>query len=149
MPVSATLPTSPRTRAGTPSPPPTLTGLAAVAHVAGGAVADVSATLPTSPRTRAGTPSPPPDPHRSRSCGPRSRRGSGRRIRSVCPRSVRHADTAHSRTRRRLRTRGVNLYVFHASLTDFHCFDWLTDVLGNPYGLLKKQKKIFFCSRSP
>ena len=30
------------------------------------------------------------------------------------------------------------MYVFHASLTDFHCFDWLTDVLGNPYGFRKK-----------
>ena len=47
-------------------------------------------------------------------------------------------------------SRGVNLYVFHVSLTDFHCFDWLTDVRGNPYGFkkkknyLKKKLKIFF-----
>ena len=40
--------------------------------------------------------------------------------------------------------RGVNLYVFHVSLTDFHCFDWLTYVRGNPYGLLKKKKIFFF-----
>ena len=31
-------------------------------------------------------------------------------------------------------SKGVKLYVFHVSLTDFHCFDWLTDVRGNPYG---------------
>ena len=37
--------------------------------------------------------------------------------------------------------RGVNLYVFHVSLTDFHCFDWLTYVRGNPYGFIKKKKK--------
>ena len=37
--------------------------------------------------------------------------------------------------------RGVNLYVFHVSLTDFHCFDWLTHVRGNPYGFIKKNKK--------
>ena len=30
-------------------------------------------------------------------------------------------------------SRGVNLYVFHVSLTDFHYFDWITDVRGNPY----------------
>ena len=29
---------------------------------------------------------------------------------------------------------GVNLYVLHTSLTDFHCFDFLTDVRGNLYG---------------
>ena len=44
--------------------------------------------------------------------------------------------------------RGVNLYVFHVSLTDFHCFDWLTDVRGNPYGFKKKikikKKNLFF-----
>ena len=43
--------------------------------------------------------------------------------------------------------RGVNLYVFHVSLTDFHCFDWLTYVRGNPYGFIfkkKKKKKFFF-----
>ena len=41
--------------------------------------------------------------------------------------------------------RGVNLYVFHASLTDFHCFDWLMYVRGNPYGFIfKKKQKIFF-----
>ena len=38
-------------------------------------------------------------------------------------------------------SRGVNLYVFHVSLTDFHCFDWLTYVRGNPYGFIKKKKK--------
>ena len=42
--------------------------------------------------------------------------------------------------------RGVNLYVFHVSLTDFHCFDWLTYVRGNPYGFIikKKKKKLIF-----
>ena len=35
--------------------------------------------------------------------------------------------------------RGVNLYVFHVSLTDFHCFNWLTYVRGNPYRLKKKK----------
>ena len=39
-------------------------------------------------------------------------------------------------------TRGVNLYVFHVSLTDFHCFDWLTYVRGNPYGFIIKKKII-------
>ena len=34
--------------------------------------------------------------------------------------------------------RGVNLYVFHVSVTDFHYFDWLTDVRGIPYRLEKK-----------
>ena len=32
--------------------------------------------------------------------------------------------------------RGVNLYVFHVGLMDFHCFDWLTYVRGNPYGFI-------------
>ena len=40
-------------------------------------------------------------------------------------------------------SRGVNWYVLHTSLMDFHCFDWLTDVRGNPYAF-KKIKKIFF-----
>ena len=35
-----------------------------------------------------------------------------------------------------MQLRGVNLYVFHVSLTDFHCFDWLTYVRGNPYGFM-------------
>ena len=35
--------------------------------------------------------------------------------------------------------RGVNLYIFHVSLTDFHCFDWLTYVRGNPYGFIIKK----------
>ena len=44
--------------------------------------------------------------------------------------------------------RGVN-YVLHTSLTDFHYFDLLTDVRGNPYGFfIKKCKKnqLFFQS---
>ena len=40
--------------------------------------------------------------------------------------------------------RGVNLYVFHVSLTDFHCFDWLTYVRGNPYGFIIKIFFFFF-----
>ena len=47
-------------------------------------------------------------------------------------------------TRRATSGRGVNLYVFHVSLTDFHCFDWLTSVRGNPYGFIKKKKFFFF-----
>ena len=39
--------------------------------------------------------------------------------------------------------RGVNLYVFHVSLTDFHCFDWLTYVRGNPYGFIIKKIYIY------
>ena len=37
---------------------------------------------------------------------------------------------------RHVRCQSVNLYVFHVSLTDFHCFDWLTYVRGNPYGFI-------------
>ena len=42
----------------------------------------------------------------------------------------------HEKTAKKLLsyTRGVNVYVFHVSHTDFHWFDWLTDVRGNPYG---------------
>ena len=42
--------------------------------------------------------------------------------------------------------RGVNLYVFHVSLTDFHCFDWLTYVRGNPYGFIIFKKKKLNCN---
>ena len=54
------------------------------------------------------------------------------------------ATTLRSVTQNIVFSRGVNLYVIHVSLTDFHYFDWLTDVRGNPYRFGGKKKLNFF-----
>ena len=91
---------------------------------------------------------PPSGVYCTRLAGPRCpvehRAGTLRRPRTTCSRLP--GSSAEGRQRAGitkgttpLLIRGVNLYVLHASLTDFRCFDWPTDVRGNPYGFSKKK----------